>query len=100
MKWGALAVVESQCEIPPLAYLYSNLTAETGWGTLLGGKFDWGGNRPSEIVTEALKGIFNLVGNQVLSANAQRCLTARHTSRADAKAGVSDLPIPSGRVGT
>ena len=50
------------------------------------------------MVTEAFKGILSLVGNQVLSANAQGCLTARQTSRADAKAGVSDPTVPSGRA--
>jgi Family of unknown function (DUF6467) len=50
------------------------------------------------MVTEAPKGILNLVGNQVVSANAQGCLTARHTGRADAKAGVSDPMVPCGRA--
>jgi hypothetical protein len=50
------------------------------------------------MVTEAPKGILNLVGNQVVSVNVQGCLTARHTGRADAKAGVSDPMVPSGRA--
>ena len=50
------------------------------------------------MVTEAPKGILSLVGNQVLSANAKGCLTARQTSRAGAKAGISDPMVPSGRA--
>ena len=50
------------------------------------------------MVTEAPKGILNLVGNQVLSASAKGCLTARHTGRAGAKAGISDPTVPSGRA--
>ena len=29
--------------IPPLGYWNSNLRPLAGWGTLLGGQFDWGG---------------------------------------------------------
>ena len=41
-----------------------------------------------------------MVGNHAASVKAQGSLTARLTSRADAKAGLSDLPVPSGRAGT
>ena len=52
----------------------------------------------SKSVTEASKGTLKLLGNQLQSAMAQGCLTARPTSRAGAKAGHSDPVIPRGRV--
>ena len=52
----------------------------------------------SQKVTEELKGSLSTVGNRAQSANAKGSLTARQTCRADAKAGVSDPAIPSGRV--
>ena len=44
------------------------------------------------------KGSLRLVGNQPLSANAKESLTARETSRAGTKVGISDPAIPHGRV--
>ena len=32
--------------IPPLNYLISNLHPSTGWRTVSGGQFDWGGRLP------------------------------------------------------
>ena len=52
----------------------------------------------SQKVTEALKGSLSLVGHQALSASAQGSLTARLTSRAETKVGVSDPMVPSGRA--
>ena len=52
----------------------------------------------SQIVTEAREGSLRLIGNQPLSANAEGSLTARPTSRADAKAGVSDPVVLYGRA--
>ena len=49
--------------------------------------------------TESYKGWLILDGNQDDSANAQASLTARPTSRADTKVGVSDPPTLSGRRG-
>ena len=50
----------------------------------------------SQRVTEALKGTLRLVGNQSLSANAEGCLTARPTSRAGTKVGISDPAVQNG----
>ena len=50
----------------------------------------------SQRVTEALKGTLRLVGNQSLSANAEGCLTARLTSRAGTKVGISDPAVQNG----
>ena len=50
----------------------------------------------SQKVTEALKGTLRLVGNQSSSVNAEECLTARHTSRAGTKVGISDPAVQYG----
>ena len=50
----------------------------------------------SQIVTEAPKGSLSTVGNRAKSVKAQGSLTARHTGRADAKAGLSDPAVESG----
>ena len=52
----------------------------------------------SQRVTEAHEGSLRLIGNQPASVRAKGSLTARHTSRADAKAGPSDLVVPYGRA--
>ena len=49
-------------------------------------------------VTEAPKGTLSTDGNRAMSANAEGCLTARPTSRAGAKAGLSDQAIQNGMV--
>ena len=54
------------------------------------------GEVASKIVTEAYKGWLIPDGNRDGRANAEASLTARHTSRADAKAGVSDPRFGSG----
>ena len=50
----------------------------------------------SQRVTEAPKGSLSLVGNQASSAMAQGSLTARPTSQAGAKAGLSDPVVACG----
>ena len=50
----------------------------------------------SQRVTEALKGTLRMVGNHSSSANAEECLTARQTSRAGTKVGVSDPAVQNG----
>ena len=52
----------------------------------------------SQSVTEAREGSLRLIGNQPLSAKAEGSLTARPTSRADAKAGLSDPVVLYGRA--
>ena len=52
----------------------------------------------SQNVTEACKGSLRLIGNQPSSANAKGSLTARETSRAETKVGVSDPVVPHGRA--
>ena len=50
----------------------------------------------SQKVTEAPKGTLRLVGNQSPSAKAEVCLTARPTSRAGTKVGLSDPAVQYG----
>ena len=52
----------------------------------------------SERVTEALEGHLRMIGNHSKSAKAEASLTARETTRADAKAGLSDPAAPHGRA--
>ena len=52
----------------------------------------------SERVTEAPKGSLRLNGNQPQSVKAQASLTARPTSRAGTKVGLSDPTVPCGRA--
>ena len=54
----------------------------------------------SQTVTEAREGRLAPDGNRRASARAQGGLTARGTPRAGAKAGPSDLAVPSGRAVT
>ena len=54
----------------------------------------------SQNVTEAPKGSLSADGNRVSSVKAEGSLTARPTSRAGAKAGLSDLPALCGKAGT
>ena len=50
----------------------------------------------SKKVTEALKGWLSADGNRAVSVNAEASLTARPTSRAVTKVGVSDQAVESG----
>ena len=51
-----------------------------------------------ERVTEAPKGSLRLNGNQPMSVKAKGSLTARLTSRAETKVGLSDPMAPCGRA--
>ena len=50
----------------------------------------------SKNVTEVYKGSLSADGNRTLSAKAEESLTARHTSRADTKVGLSDPVVACG----
>ena len=52
----------------------------------------------SKRVTEAFKGWLSADGNRAQSVNAKANLTARPTSRADTKVGVSDQVVVSGNA--
>ena len=50
------------------------------------------------MVTEALKGLLSLVGNQVLSVSVEEGLTVTLTGGAGAKAGTSDPAVVRGNA--
>ena len=52
----------------------------------------------SQRVTEAPKGSLRMVGNHSKSVKAEGSLTARPTSRAGTKVGISDPAVPNGRA--
>ena len=52
----------------------------------------------SERVSEALKGSLRMVGNHSQSVKAEGSLTARATTRAGTKVGLSDPVVPHGRA--
>ncbi len=52
----------------------------------------------SQGVTEAPKGSLGMGGNHSQSVQAQGCVTARPTSRAGTKVGLSDPAVPYGRA--
>ena len=52
----------------------------------------------SQRVTEAPKGSLRMVGNHSKSVKAEGSLTARPTSRAGTKVGLSDPAVPYGRA--
>ena len=52
----------------------------------------------SERVTEAPKGTLRMDGNHSQSVKAEGCLTARLTSRAETKVGLSDPAVLSGKA--
>ena len=52
----------------------------------------------SKSVTEAFKGRLSADGNRAVSVNAEAGLTARQTSRAGTKVGVSDQVVVNGNA--
>ena len=52
----------------------------------------------SQSVTEEHEGTLSAVGNRAVRVKAQGCLTARHTSRAGGKPGLSDPVALHGRA--
>ena len=54
----------------------------------------------SQTGTEAREGPLTPIGNRGASVKAQGGLTERKTFRSGAKAGLSDLAVPSGRAVT
>ena len=80
-----------------LPCVMATLTRTTNRGeTVSDGQFDWGGRLLK--VTEAPKGSLRMVGNHSKSVKAEGSLTARPTSRAGTKVGLSDPVVPHGRA--
>ena len=93
---GPSGSVESLVKYHPgkvlaLTYAVSRYSGQCQVGSLTGAV-------ASQKVTEARKGSLRLNGNQSQSANAKGSLTARPTSRAETKVGVSDPMVLSGKA--
>ena len=92
----ALVIVESTLKYHPSHNGLLTSIRYPDQGQCLAGSFT--GVVASQNVTEAPKGSLSQVGNLAASVKAQGSLTARPTSRAGAKAGLSDPAVPYGRA--
>ena len=84
---------------PTVEYLPDGVCALTPVRDPAGGQCQAGsltGAVASQSVTEAPKGSLRLNGNQPKSVKAEGSLTARQTSRAGTKVGLSDPTVQSG----
>ena len=85
----------------PLGYHPCNVGILTDYREPVTGQCQVGsltGAVASQRVTEAPKGSLSAVGNRAKSVKAEGSLTARQTSRAGTKVGLSDPVVPSGRA--
>ena len=85
-------------EIPPWMVQVSNPRRDPVRGQRQAGSLT--GAVASQSVTEAREGRLRTVGNRPASVKAQGGLTARPTSRAGTKVGLSDLAVASGSAVT
>src|SRR6187455_3343042 len=88
--------MEPTLKYHPGVFEVLTLARYPGWGQCMVGSLT--GAVSSQSVTEEYEGTLGTVGNRADSAMAKACLTARQTSRADAKAGLSDPVVPYGRA--
>ena len=93
---GILVSMEPTLKYHPECSGKLTYTREPGGGHCLVGSLT--GAVASQKVTEAREGSLRLIGNQPSSVMAQGSLTARQTSRADTKVGLSDPVVPHGRA--
>ena len=91
---GASASVETPLKYHPSCIGNLTWARDPGRGQRQAGSLT--GAVASQRVTEAPNGSLSLVGHQALSVKAQGSLTARPTSRAGAKAGLSDPAVACG----
>ena len=80
----------------PCSIGFLTCTHDLGGGQCLAGSLT--GAVASERVSEALKGSLRMVGNHSKSAKAEGSLTARQTSRAETKVGLSDPVVLCGKA--
>ncbi len=85
-------------EIPPLPVYFPKGIRDPDFRHCQAGSLT--GAVASKMVTEAREGHLGMVGNHPASAKAQGGLTARPTSRAGTKVGLSDLAVASGSAVT
>ena len=89
------------CEESLLGYYSSCIGVLTGCHKLATGQCQVGsltGAVASQRVTEAPKGSLSMVGNHSKSVKAEGSLTARPTSRAGTKVGLSDPAVLNGKA--
>ena len=89
------------CEESLLGYYSSCIGVLTGCHKLATGQCQVGsltGAVASQRVTEAPKGTLRMVGNHSKSVKAEGSLTARPTSRAGTKVGLSDPAVLNGKA--
>ena len=89
------------CEESLLGYYSSCIGVLTGCHKLATGQCQVGsltGAVASQRVTEAPKGSLRMVGNHSQSVKAEGSLTARPTSRAGTKVGLSDPAVLNGKA--
>ncbi len=92
----APASMEATLKYHPCLFLPLTEASDPGPGPCMVGSLT--GAVASQRVTEARNGKLKLVGNQLLSAIAKACLTARQTSQAETKVGYSDPVVLRGRA--
>ena len=93
---GALASVEPSLRYHPDRAVVLTWARDPGRGQCQVGSLT--GAVASQTVTEALEGRLSTVGNRASSVRAEAGLTARPTSRAGTKVGLSDPAVPHGRA--
>ena len=92
----ALALVESSLGYHSSVFGFLTTCRYPGVGQCQVGSLT--GAVASQRVTEAPKDTLSLDGNQAQSAKAKGCLTARPTSRAGTKVGLSDPAVLNGKA--
>ena len=92
----ALAQVEATLKYHPEVLDVLTSARNPGQGPCMVGSLT--GAVSSQRVTEECEGTLSAVGNRAVSAKAQGCLTARQTSRAGTKVGLSDPVVLYGRA--
>ena len=93
---GALALVEPTLKYQPGVIAVLTWVHQLDRGPCMVGSLT--GAVSSQSVTEELEGSLSAVGHRARRVRAQASLTARLTSRADAKAGHSDPVVLYGRA--
>ena len=88
--------MESSLGYHPCSTGFLTYSREPAGGQCLAGSLT--GAVASQRVTEAPKGSLRMVGNHSKSVKAEGSLTARPTSRAGTKVGLSDPAVPNGRA--
>ena len=96
METEASASAESTLGYHPFIVAVLTLCRKPGSGQCQMGSLT--GAVASKRVTEAPKGSLRMVGNHSVSVKAKGSLTARLTSRADTKVGLSDPAVVNGNA--